>query len=913
VEIGGRALDILVELVNQAGRVVSKAELMSTIWTDITVVEGVLRTHIYNLRRALGDGVGGARYVTSVAGRGYCFVAPVVRGPSETTTYSAVKRSHGLPPRLARMAGRDETVRTLVAQLVDHRFISVIGAGGIGKTTVAVAVGHALLDDFGGAVHFVELGTLTDPAHVAATVASTLGVPMHASEALESLRVFLQDKRVLLVLDNCEHVADAAATLAEHLFLRTPRVHLLTTSREALRVEGEHVHRLGPLETPTEVLGMDAETVQTFPAVQVFLERAAAAGWSGELTDDDVHVVAETCRRLDGVPLALELAASFAGQCGLQGMTAVLDDRLRLLWQRGRRTAPPRQQTLHALITWSYGRLPEHERAVLRRSSVFVGTFSFDAAKAVALEGGDSAESLPAVMSKLVGKSLLSTSVQDGAVVYRLVETTRVYAVERLAESGELDGTSLRHALFFTERLAHANDGGEPLQEHASNLANVRAALPRCFSSVSGHTAGVRLVAAAVQMLLELGLVSECRQWCRQALDVMGRPDAGTLMELGLQEAFAISAMFSRGNGDDVRDALARGVGLARALGGGDHETRLLGHLNSFRIRTGDFRGAVEVAEQYVAAARIARSAEMVRARWMLALSHHLIGNQVLAQEHYETGLATASGEPPTMGYRQPHAFFRHPQALATFARTLWLRGKADRAVTLARQVIEEAVMLNHPVEECTLLILCEGILVWSGEWEDARRLVDRLVAHVERHALASHRGMAMALRGELLVKTGRPEEGCRLLRSAALALKDVRNSSLDTSFAAALAEGLAATGALDDALGTVESAIIEAESRGGTFNLPELLHIKGILLASRSPADANRVDDTLSRAIDVAQRQGALTWELRATTALARERLRRGGSAEGLRDLSVVCAKFKEGMETPDLQAARRLLEQPR
>ncbi|HEV3194088.1 MAG TPA: hypothetical protein VGY54_26460, partial [Polyangiaceae bacterium] len=638
--------------------------------------------------------------------------------------------------------------------------------------------------------------------------------------------------------------------------------------------------------------------------------RAAASGWSGELTDDDAPIVAKTCRRLEGVPLAIELAASFAGRYGLRGIGAVLDDRLRLLSQQGRRTAPPRQHTLHALITWSYERLHEHERAILRRLSIFVSAFSFDAAKAVVLEGSDSVESLAEVMNKLVGKSLLSASVQDGAVVYRLLETTRVYALERLIDDGELENVSLRHALFFTERLTHANDGAEPLRKQASDLANVRAALSWCFSSVSGPAAGVRLVAAAVQMLLELGLVSECRQWCRQALDVMGQSETGTLVELGLQEALAISTMFSRGNGDDVRDALARGLDLARTLGGGNHETRLLGHLTSFRIRTGDFRGAVEVAEQYLVAARVARSAETVRAHWMLALSHHFIGNQSLAHEGYQTGHAAFSDVPPTMAYRQPHAFFRHPQALATFARTLWLRGYAERAMTLARQVIEEAVMPSHPVEKCSLLILCEAIFIWNREWEEARYLLDMLSAHVERHSLASHVGMAMALRGELLVKTGRPDEGCRLLGSAASALKDVRNSSLDTAFAGALAEGLAATGALDDALSTVESAITEAEHRGGTFNLSELLHIKGILLASRFPTDASSVDDTLSRAIEVARRQGALTLELRATTELARERMKRSGAAEHLRDLSVVCAKFTDGMQAPDLQAARKLLE---
>jgi predicted ATPase/DNA-binding winged helix-turn-helix (wHTH) protein len=899
VEIGGRALDVLIELVKQAGRVVSKAELMSIIWADTTVVEGVLRTHVYNLRKALGDGVAGARYVTSVAGRGYCFVAPVVHVAVATTepSTSAWKLPHGLPPRLARMAGRDETVRMLAAQLAERRFVTVLGAAGIGKTTVAVAVGHALLDDFGGAVRFIELGSLADPALVAATVASTLGVPMHTDQALESLRAFLQDKRVLLVLDNCEHVVDAAASLAEHLFSHTPHVHLLTTSREALRVEGEHAYRLVSLETPAEVPGMSADTVQTFPAVQVFLERAAASGWSGDLADADVPIVVDTCRRLDGVPLALELAASFVGQYGLQGMASVLDDRLRLLWQHGRRTAPPRQQTVHALIAWSYDRLPEREGVALRRLAVFVGAFPFDAARAVALEGGDSDEHLLEAMNELVGKSLLSASVEDGAVVYRLLETTRVYALDRLAESGELERVSLRHARLFTERL-----------ERAADLGNLRAALKWSFSSPAGHSVGARLAAAAARMLLDLGLLSECHDGCRRALDALGESDAGTLVELGLIDALAASAMYStRGLHKDVRSALRRGLELARALGSREQEVRLLGLLNGVLIRTGDWGEALEVAHQNMAAARQTGSAGTLRAHWTLALSHHCSGNHALAQEHCEEGLRLAA-----TSREEPMMHFRRPQVLLTLARTLWLRGQPDRAVAVAREVMGDEASLHHPVDRCVALLLCEPIFVWRGEWGEAERLLDLMAEHVERYSLASHRGVEMALRGVLLVKTGRPREGCGLLRTADSTLKAERNFSHATYVAGALAEGLGATGSLDQALVTIDWAVAEANRRGGTWDLPELLRIRGVLLASRSPTDVRAADDALCSAIELARRQGALALELRATTALARERSRRGGAVDVLGDLSAVYARFAEGTDTADLQAARSLLEQP-
>jgi predicted ATPase len=706
----------------------------------------------------------------------------------------------------------------------------------------------------------------------------------------------LHDKRVLFVLDNCEHVVEAAAALAEHLFLRAPGVHLLATSREALRVEGEHAHRLSPLESPMDSVGMSVETVQTFPAVQVFLERAAASGWAGDLTDDDVPIVAETCRRLDGVPLAIELAASFVGQWGLQGMATVLDDRLRLLWQRGRRTAPARHRTIHALIAWSYDRLPDRERIALRRLSVLVGPFPLETAKAVVLEDGDSGEPLLEVLDELVGKSLLSASVEEGYVVYRLLETTRVYALERLVETGELERMSLRHAQLFAE---HA--------ECRADLGNVRAALKWSFSSPAGHAIGARLAAAASRVLLDLGLMTECHDWCRQALDALGGSDKGTLVELGLLDALAASAMYStRGLDKDMRSALSRGLDLARALGSSEYEVRLLGLLNGLLIRTGDWGEALEVARQNMAAARQSTSSGTLRAHWTLALSHHCSGHHALAQEHCEEGLRLAA-----TSREEPMMHFRRPQVLLTLARTLWLRGHPDRAVAMAREVMREETSLNHPVDKCVALLLCEPIFVWRGEWGEAERLLDILAEHVERYTLASHRGVEMALRGELLVKRGRPQEGCGLLKTADSTLKAARNASHAIYVAGALAEGLGATGSLDEALATIEWALAEANRRGGTWDLPELLRVKGVLLASRSPTGARAVDAALSSAVELARRQGALALELRATTARARDRLRRGGSADVLGDLSAVYARFTEGMETVDLQAARSLLEQ--
>src|SRR5258708_3405367 len=349
LHMGGRALDILITLVERAGEVVTRKELISRVWPDVIVEEANLRVHVAGLRKALGDGHDGARYVANVPGRGYCFVAPVTRSASQRALLQAqplvTDRLRKLPVRLTRMIGRDDTVRALSAELMTRRFVSIVGPGGMGKTTVAVWIAHALIDDFAGAVFFVDLGALTDPGLVPTAVASALGFMMQAQDPFLSLLTFLGERRVLLVLDNCEHVIDAAAALAEPVVSEAPQAHILATSREALRVEGEDVHLLYPLDGPRDDVGLTADEALTFPAVQLFMERAAAGGYCSELSDTDAPIVASICRKLDGIALAIELAAGRVSSHGIRGVAELLDNRFKLLWQ-GRPTAPPRHRNL---------------------------------------------------------------------------------------------------------------------------------------------------------------------------------------------------------------------------------------------------------------------------------------------------------------------------------------------------------------------------------------------------------------------------------------------------------------------------------------------------------------------------------------------------------------------------------------
>jgi predicted ATPase/DNA-binding winged helix-turn-helix (wHTH) protein len=916
LELGSRALDILITLVERAGEVVTRKELISRVWPDVIVEEANLRVHIAGLRKALGDGRDGARYVTNVTGRGYCFVAPVTRSASQRSAPQARSlvsdRLRQLPARLMRMVGRDVTVRALSAQLMTRRFVSIVGPGGMGKTTVAVSIAHALINYFEGAVFFVDLGALTDPGLVPTAVASALGIMMQAAQdPFLSLLAFLGDRRVLLVLDNCEHVIDAAAALAEPVVSGAPQAHILATSREALRVEGEHVHLLYPLDGPLNDVGLTAAEALTFPAVQLFMERAAASGHRSELSDADAPIVAGICRRLDGIALAIELAASRVSSHGIRGTAELLDNRFKLLWQ-GRRTALPRHQTLNAMLDWSYNLLLERDKLVLCRLSVFVGVFTLKAALSVAGTETNDPEVADAV-ANLVAKSLISPTTIGESTYYRLLDTTQAYAAGKLTDHGEADNAARRHAIYYSSYLGHdeaiqSTFGAHDLSGYAPHIGNVRAALEWTFSDHGDIAVGVELATWAAPLFVGLSLLDECRNWCERALASLDDAGRGTRREMILQEALALSSMFTKGNGDGVRAAIERGIALAETFEDRDHQLQLLAGLNIFLQRIGDFRGALTVAEQGVAVARVAKNmAGLVMTDWMLGVSQHLVGNQAAAQRHCEDGMANAVelGQLNTNFFGYNHRI----RALVALARALWLRGFSEQALRTAQQAIDEAERRDHPVSVCISLIYAAPVFLWRGDLERAADFIERLIAYAGRYSLAPYRAVGMALKGELAVTRDQAGSGLILLRDALETLHAEQHNILATVFTSALAEGLWKTGQFDEALITINGAAARAASRGATFDMAELLRIKGQILAAMPRPDWASAADCLMKSLAVAREQSALAWELRSATALARL-LSENGQRDQARDtLAPVYDRFIEGFETADLRIARQLI----
>ena len=556
VRLGGRAHEILAVLLERPGVVVSKKDLFARVWPKQFVEEGNLKFHVATLRKVLGDGQDGNRFIANVPGRGYCFVAPVHTSvPNLAPPEASVpnRQLNQLPTPLGRIVGRSDTIVTLATRLPHDRFITIVGPGGIGKTTVAVAVADLLVPVFKDGVRFVDLGPITDASHVVGAVAGSLGVAIQSKDPIQGLTSFLRDKQILLVLDNCEHVIETVAALAEGVFRDVSLTSVLATSREPLRVEGEHVHRLEPLATPPPAQALTAAEALAFPAVQLFVQRAMASQDTFELEDADAPKVAELCRSLDGIALAIEIAAGRVDTFGVAQLASGLDGRLRLL-MRGRRTSLTRHQTLGATLDWSYQLLPDPERAVLRGLSIFAGVFTWSSASAVLKkEDADLPEVFDSI-TNLVAKSLVSVTVVNAVVFYRLLDTTRAYAMIKLEESGQWGDFARRHAQHYLDALtqAQAEWRSRPVAEwlgrHSHLIDNVRAALDWSFSPSGDRQVGVALTVAAVQLWFQRSLMSECCERVERALSALS-VGQDSRSEMELQAALAWSLMQTRGSG----------------------------------------------------------------------------------------------------------------------------------------------------------------------------------------------------------------------------------------------------------------------------------------------------------------------------------------------------------------------------
>ncbi|KYG98510.1 winged helix-turn-helix domain-containing protein [Bradyrhizobium sp. DOA1] len=913
VRVGSRDLDILITLINRAGEIVSQRDLLKTVWREVSVDEASLRVHVATLRRTLGDGRDGARYIINVSGRGYSFVASIERKhhgqASPKMRISAPKPGRQLPSAPRLLVGRDATIESLSTRLMSRRFVSIVGAGGIGKTTVAAALVRRLQAEFGDdEVVFVDLGAITDPKLVPGAVISAIECSRGGTDPIAELLSFLADKRILLLLDSCEHLLEVVSALASQIFEEAPGVHLLVTSREALRVAGETVYLLGPLAYPECDPPSVADAIAT-PAVTLFLHRASFSGFEGPLSDEDAMIATEICRRTDGIALAIELVASRVGTYGIRGVAGLLANEMELSLD-GRRNATPRHRTLQATLDWSFRLLEETERRVLSYLSRFVGLFTLDAACFVAEVGQPSDVDIAAIVARLVDKSLIWVHPIGDEVFYRLPDTTRVYAVAKLEAIGEARVIADRHALYFAtafQALALKHGAYTDIARHAPHIGNVRKALEWSFARGSLAT-GIELAADAAPLFLGLWLLMECRDWSHRALKALEDFDELSHREARLQEAYAVSSMHTLGNTPEVQNAIQRGLELHQAGKETLPQLRLLAGLNLFLTRLGDFEGAFAVAKRCraVAGHGVALS-ERVIAEWMVAAACHLAGDQSAALKHCENGFELER----SIGRLQINLFGydHHLRAEIARARCLWLLGSPEEACVRASDEMNEAACL-HPISNyCMAVIHSIPVMLWNDNTEGVLEHVDRAIAQSEKHALQGLAAAAHALRGEWLAMTGKPAAGVEELRRALRSLYREQLHMVIPPTERALADGLARSGRLDEARAAIKSAVSTAVRMRQTFWLPDLLRTQAEIYLMGPNADCAAAQVALRQSMDHAKYHHAHGWELKAAVSLAKllDSLGLGTEARALVLPAFKAHSHKSG--SPALLKARNIL----
>jgi predicted ATPase/DNA-binding winged helix-turn-helix (wHTH) protein len=907
IPLGARAMDLLIVLVEQANKVIGRRTLIERVWPKRGVEQVSLRVHISALRQALDQSDPGRRYIANVPGRGYSFVVPVTAHSPPTSGDIKPSSRSRLPACMMRMLGRKDALAAIQMKLVEQKFVTIVGPGGIGKTTVGVAVAHEMSAVFNSQVHFVDLGALGGASLVAPAVATALGVSVQTNNVVPALIDRLQERPTLIILDCCEHLIDGASAVAEELIRRVPTLHLLATSREAMRVEGEHVYELCALACPPEDSSLSAHDALQYPAVQLLVDRVRAVRGDFELVDADASIAARICRRLDGIPLAIELAAGRVDIFGLSKTASLLDERLNLSWV-GRRTAPSRHQTLNATLEWSYDLLGEAEKRVLSRLSVFAGGFTFEAAVAVVADETVDETNVSDCVWELRSKSMIAAQGQEGRL--RLLDTTRAFALQRLAKSDEQNLFRRRHALYFTDlfRQGAAMDVSGWSKALGIEVDNLRAALNWAFSAAGDAKIGVELAAASASSWMGMALLTECREWMRKAISHLDDMNSGTRQEMVLQAALASCMMFTGGMTEKSYATWAKALLLAEGLNDIEHQLDALLVLWAHELRVPNYAEAIKLADRCGKVSEgTGRIGAVATANYMRGITYYHAGRITEAQGLLELSLHR-DDEASRQLLIKRFGYDRKVDNLAGLATLAWLRGSPDQARRFNQIAVAEARQSNLAVNLCGALTFASFIAYLTNPDDaEAKALVDELAGHAGKYALHNYQGFCLSMQAlHKIRRGGEISAASAMLYSGLEKLSAARYGIFNWILQAEFAKCVALASRPREGLAIFERAKIDLdESR---WYGPELHRIRGELALSNGEGVAVGRQYFL-RALELSDRQASLSWALRSATSLAIAEKSVERKEAACRTLQATQAKFREGLETPDLRLARQVL----
>jgi predicted ATPase/class 3 adenylate cyclase len=702
-----------------------------------------------------------------------------VNHPDLVTDFPALRsleaRRHNLPVQLTTFIGRDLEVREVRKRLAINALLTLLGPGGIGKTRLALQAAAESVDDFEHGIWLVELSPISDPELVAQHVAAVLGVREEAGRPLaESIAESLEERTVLLVLDNCEHVVETCADLADHLLRSSAGLRVLATSREPLGVYGEAVFALPPLELPDRD-DARAESATESSAVRLFRDRAELADPHFVLDDDSAPVVTAICRRLDGIPLAIELAAALVRTAGVDEIAGRLTDRLGTL-TTGPRTAPHRHRALRATLDWSHDLLSEADRALFARLAVFAGGCSASAAAAVCIGDGIDASDVPALLVRLVERSLLWVRDTSSGTRYEMLDTVHDYASERLVEAGTEPAVRERHLAWCSDlgdRIRHGFFGplrSELFLQLDADIDNVRTAL--AWATKARPRAAAELAAALVPYWQLRGLHTEGRRWIESLLAAV--PDGDLLRTRLLHGA----GWLAFGQGDRVRaeERLTESLALARELRDPGAAGAALNALALAAVQGGRASEAKEMALQALnLQRRTGDEQQIAQALNVLGTASSLEGDLAGARNFFEEALAIA---------RELRTKENVARLVMNLGNIALARLELDVAASLYEEALDLAVEMGDPVTESGASINLAAVAKLEGEYDRALELLERGLQM--KRDIGDGRGIAIAQqgRGDVFRRIGRRTE-------AAVALLECLQVARDVGYALGMVEGI--------------------------------------------------------------------------------------------------------------------------